>query len=250
MIDRDKFFAGVKIALFSKGYSTGEVDGINDILDAWDKYGDKDERKLGYLFATDYHETAFHMEGIDEIGKGAGHAYGQPAGPFHLIYFGRGAPQMTWYANYVRADDKAHNIGLFKPEESLVKTPELANRRDVSAWLLIAGAMDGWWTGHKLGDYFNATKSDPVGARRVINGTDKADLIAGYYRTFLNTLVNASVLDAPPVGATPQPQVPVPAPVDASKPQTAPKPLPAAPMGLLAFIIKLISMFFTRKAKP
>jgi putative chitinase len=40
--------------------------------------------------------------------------------------------------------------------------------------------------------YFNDVTDDPVGARKIINGTDKAELIAGYHRGFLIDLKNAS----------------------------------------------------------
>ena len=74
MFDRKKFFDEIRPEFFSKGLTQEQTDGIDDIFDAWDKYGDKDGRKLAYLFATDYHETATHIEGVDEYGHGAGHA--------------------------------------------------------------------------------------------------------------------------------------------------------------------------------
>jgi hypothetical protein len=45
---------------------------------------------------------------------------------------------------------------------------------------MIAGS----YTGRRLSHYINPTKEDWVGARRIINGTDKAGLIAGYARRF------------------------------------------------------------------
>jgi hypothetical protein len=57
-----------------------------------------------------------------------------------------------------------------------------------AALILFDGSIDGWFTGAKLGDYFNDAKDDAYNARRVINGTDKADLIAGYHEKFLAAL--------------------------------------------------------------
>jgi hypothetical protein len=46
----------------------------------------------------------------------------------------------------------------------------------------------GDFTGVSLENYFNAAKDDPVNARRVINGLDKANLIAGYHDKFLTAI--------------------------------------------------------------
>ena len=74
-------------------------------------------------------------------------------------------------------------------------------RPDYAAKILFTGSVDGWFTKKKLSDYFSDSKSDPVGARRIINGTDRADLIAGYYRNFLEAL-DISFIE-PPVTADP-----------------------------------------------
>ena len=50
--------------------------------------------------------------------------------------------------------------------------------------MLFDGSINGWFTGVGLPQYFDADTEDPVNARKVINGLDKADLIAGYYRSF------------------------------------------------------------------
>jgi hypothetical protein len=39
-----------------------------------------------------------------------------------------------------------------------------------------------------LENYFNDKKEDWVNARRIINGTDKAELIAGYGKKFMGSL--------------------------------------------------------------
>ena len=40
--------------------------------------------------------------------------------------------------------------------------------------------MEGWFTGKKLTNYFNGTTEDWFNARKIINVTDKADLIKDY----------------------------------------------------------------------
>ena len=42
----------------------------------------------------------------------------------------------------------------------------------------------GLFTGKKLADYMNDKETDYYNARRIINGLDKAELIAGYAKEF------------------------------------------------------------------
>ena len=63
--------------------------------------------------------------------------------------------------------------------------------------MLNGASRDGDFTGKSLEDYFNASKNDPVGARRIINGTDKARQIAGYHGEFLAAIIKAESLYDP-----------------------------------------------------
>ena len=74
----------------------------------------------------------------------------------------------------------------------LIKNPELAMRPDVAAFVMFDGMINGVFTGKKLADYFNATKTDFVNARRIINGTDRAQEIAAISKAFYADLVIAS----------------------------------------------------------
>jgi putative chitinase len=51
----------------------------------------------------------------------------------------------------------------------------------------------GRFTGRKLVDYFSDPHTDYVDARKIINGLDKANLIAGYARKF-QALLQASLI--------------------------------------------------------
>jgi hypothetical protein len=53
---------------------------------------------------------------------------------------------------------------------------------------MFAGMRKGIFTGKKFADYFSANKTDWVNARRIINGTDKARLIAEYAQDFYDFL--------------------------------------------------------------
>ena len=50
----------------------------------------------------------------------------------------------------------------------------------------------GDFTGVSLETYFNSYKDDPINARRIINGLDQANKIAGYHYKFLNAIKKAS----------------------------------------------------------
>ena len=54
--------------------------------------------------------------------------------------------------------------------------------------IMFVGMVQGIFTGKKLGDYFNKTTEDWVNARRIINGLDKANLIAGHAKKFYGAI--------------------------------------------------------------
>lgn len=85
-------------------------------------------------------------------------------------FFGRGYVQLTHRFNYEKAGKK---LGL-----NLVAVPDLALKADVACKVLVRGMIEGWFTGRRLGQYVNSDRSDYWNARRVVNGTDKAAVIA------------------------------------------------------------------------
>ena len=54
----------------------------------------------------------------------------------------------------------------------------------------IRGMREGWFTGHRLEQFFplGSNKANWRGARKIINGLDKANLIAGYAMKFYDLL--------------------------------------------------------------
>jgi putative chitinase len=62
----------------------------------------------------------------------------------------------------------------------LVNHPELALDPKIAYRIMSDGMRHGSFTGKKLSDYIHGTTADYYGARRIINGTDRAELIAGY----------------------------------------------------------------------
>ena len=62
----------------------------------------------------------------------------------------------------------------------LVGNPDLAAGAAIAGQILVNGMQEGTFTGVRLDSYINAKGTDFVGARRVVNGQDRAELIAGY----------------------------------------------------------------------
>ncbi|HTO80465.1 MAG TPA: hypothetical protein VMJ31_11885, partial [Methylocystis sp.] len=180
MTNRKAFFDIIRAKVFHGVMHQRQVDGVNSILEAWDKaVPNADARFVAYALATAHWETAGTMQPIEEYGRGCGHRYGEPAGPCGNCYYGRGFVQLTWLENYQRAEAELHKRSVLKPEESLVENPELALRPDVAAAIMIHGMLEGWFTGHKLADFFHGDCSDWIEARTIINGHNRARQVAG-----------------------------------------------------------------------
>lgn len=205
-MNRTAFFDAIR-PMFGGALSQKQVDGIEALLAAT---GNLPMSYRAYLLATAKHETADTMQPIAEYGKGKGRPYGKP-GKYGQPQYGRGYVQLTWDANYEKAD-KA--LGL---NGALLRDFDLAMQPTVAAQILVRGCSEGWFTGKKLGDYL---PGDYRGARRVVNGTDRADLIADYARKFEAALADAGrvketaktehvardVLSPKPVVASPAPK--------------------------------------------
>jgi hypothetical protein len=87
-------------------------------------------------------------------------------------YRGRGYVQLTWKVNYRRCGE---HLGI-----DLVNHPDQALDPGVAAGCMTYGMFSGIFTGARITRYVNETSIDYFNARRVINGTDKAELIASY----------------------------------------------------------------------
>lgn len=188
MIDKAVYFDRVRTSLFGGAMSQEQVDGQSVILGLWE--GDQtgtpmnDIRWLAYILATTYVETAEAMWPLEEYGHGEGRDYGVPDPDTGEIYYGRGFVQLTWKYNY----DKAGAALSLIDDRDPVEHPEIVLDSLVAARIMFRGMAEGWFTGRKLGDYFNAEKDDPIGARQIINGNDRDEEIAGYHEEFLAAL--------------------------------------------------------------
>jgi putative chitinase len=185
--------------LFGGHLSQSQVDGIEAILTAIENAGITDERKTAYILATIFHECAKTMQPIAEFGKGAGRDYGKKlkmgGGPGKRIpyntpdelYYGRGYVQLTWYENY-------ENMGRLLHVD-LLNIPELALEPAIAAAIMIKGMTGGLFTGRSLGEFMSDDHTDWVNARKIINGLDHAETIAGYAKVFYKGLTEVAAVN-------------------------------------------------------
>ena len=207
VMDHAKFFAAVRLSLFGGRLSTNQVNGMEAILVEW-QTKPFDQRWLAYMLATAFHEADGTMcaisENLNYSAAGlcatfpkyfktsqaaayarqperiANRAYANRMGNGSETsgdgwrYRGRGLVQITGrdnYAKYGIANDPDKALDPIKAIE-----------------ILFDGMINGRFTGKKLADYFSATVNDWTGARKIINGTDRASDIAGYAKKFLAAL--------------------------------------------------------------
>jgi hypothetical protein len=183
--DRDKFFEGIRDAEHLIDHLTqGQVDGLNALLGFIENDPDQaNVRNVAYQLATTYHETAHTFQPIAEFGHGHGRAYGVPDPATGQTYYGRGYVQLTWKKNY---ENFAKILGV-----DIVSNPDLVMAPENAYKVMSIGMHQGRFTGRKLADYITANATDYTHARRIINGMDRAQLIASYAEDFEKVL-NAS----------------------------------------------------------
>jgi putative chitinase len=193
------FFNRMRAGLLGPTLSAAEVKGCAAILEAcrgmpvsW----------AAYCFATAYHETAFTMQPVKEFGgpryytrmydvtgdrPRLARANGNTTPGDGVKYCGRGYVQLTWKSNYARA---GASLGY-----DLVGSPDLAMRPDIAALVMRDGMKGAWFTSIGLSDVLPgqgpATLAQFKEARRIINGRDRATVIAGYAMQFQAELNSA-----------------------------------------------------------
>ena len=184
MIDKGAFFSTVRARLGS--LDRLQVAGLETVLDACEG---APLAHAAYMLATPWHATAKTMQPVREA-----YWLSEEWRKTHLRYYpwyGRGYVQLTWKANYAKADVECAEAGLIKPGE-LLANPDLAMRPDIAAFVMRKGMDEGWFSGVSLGKVLPAsgvaTRQQYMNARTIINGHDKADLIEDYAQAFEHAL--------------------------------------------------------------
>jgi len=190
------FFDGLRGPLFGGGMTASQVEGVEAITREGRRRG-LPLPQIAYVLATAHHETGRRMQPVREgFARDDAHAvrivtamhragrirvnYAKPDRKTGRSYYGRGHVQLTWRRNYATF---AKRLGV-----DLVGDPDLALDPVVSVAILFDGMSLGLYTGKRLADYITPQSVDFVGARRIVNGTDKAELVAGYARSYLEPL--------------------------------------------------------------
>lgn len=200
MNDERDFYRTIRADPFGGRLTDGQVRGISAIRGEWMKTAPGgDPRHLAYMLATAFHETARTMRPVRETLAStddraieildrayAGGRLPQVRRPYWRrdgegrSFLGRGFVQITHRRNYRRLSEA---LGI-----DLVSDPARAMEIGIAATVLVSGMMRGLFTGVSLADVFSATREDWIGARRIVNGLDRAALVAGYGRAFLKAL--------------------------------------------------------------
>lgn len=101
---------------------------------------------------------------------------------WYYPYYGRGFPQVTHKENYEKFGKLLHI--------DLVGNPDLALSLDNSIYILVHGFKHGTFTGKSIWDYINEERVDYIGARKIINGKDRAHEIAKLAEEYYSEVYN------------------------------------------------------------
>lgn len=180
MIDKKIFFHEYRKHLDIDGKLTQkEVNAIDIFLDMVNERINKISiNEWAYIFATTFHETAFTFEPVEEAFKFSDNW--RRKNLRYYPYHGRGYVQLTWKNNYQKF---GRLLGI-----DLVKKPELAFNTKYAFEILFIGCKDGLFTGVAMQKFIVDGVPDFVKMRRVVNGNDKAEVIADYAIEFKRIL--------------------------------------------------------------
>lgn len=143
------------------------------------EYGVTDRRQIAYIVATAQHETDNFATSREYDGPNQAIRNGYGGGE---NYYGRGYVQVTHDRNY---DRMATTLG----DPRISTNPDIvAQESALGAQTTVVGMARGLYTGVGLDRYINPQNADYTAARAIVNGTDRADHIAGLARTWEQNL--------------------------------------------------------------
>ena len=187
--DRAAFIGTPKVQIqpdfsFRRGQNAANRQASAEALIAAAKAADYTRPQIAYLLATAEHESA-GFQTLEEFDSGQKYEGRKDLGNTEPgdgpRFKGRGYVQLTGRNNY---RSYANRTGI-----KLVDLPVIPmNWAAFSVYVIVDGMQRGAYTGKRLDQFVNATKQDFRNARRVVNGVDQADRIAGLAETWLAKL--------------------------------------------------------------
>jgi predicted chitinase len=179
-------------SLMASGYDLSTKDGtIAAIRQECGEHGLSRKEQVAYVLATIQHETNNTFRPIKEayyIGsesKAEKFRRNNKIIQLYYPFYGRGYIQLTHDYNYRMYGNW---LGL-----DFLSRPERVCEPPIALFIAIHGLRWGAFTTQRLGEHINDQGCDFLGARRCVNGTDKAEHIAGIARTYLDTLQSGTV---------------------------------------------------------
>lgn len=186
-IDRTRFFAALPKRLCPLK-ARPDLDGLLTRIEQDDGWVILEQ--VAYFLATIAHETGFTFRPVKE--KRASKArqpelWATQERYWPSGFYGRGYVQITWARNYAKLGRVLADAGhLDGGADSLVENPDLTLFQDVAYWIAAIGMREGLFTTRRLVQYIRSevyvggskVRADYLGARRIINGQDRAEDIA------------------------------------------------------------------------
>ncbi|ERP96799.1 hypothetical protein Q669_26520 [Labrenzia sp. C1B10] len=199
-INRKFFYDFCRLNLFDGRLSRPQVEGLELILNIWEPHHSAlDDRWLAYILGTAHHETGRTMQPVRETFANTDEQAIRTlerawkmgrlpwvSEPYWIrdadgkCWIGRGFVQLTHKTNYAKM---SHRLKI-----DLITNPDVAMQPQIAANILVRGMIEGAFTGRNLGRYFAPQKDDWRNARRIVNGLDKAELVASYARKYYSAL--------------------------------------------------------------
>lgn len=273
-MNKSKFFEEVKKSLFGGKLTQTQVNGLEAIIDEWNRQGGGQREQLAYVLATPYHEVGRAYKPIRENLNYKSAAQIRKVWPSRFktdadaspfvgnakklaikVYGGRlgnkPAPSSDGYD--FRGGGWEQRTGRVNFERiGIADNPNKILEPSFAAKSIVVGMRSGEYTGKKLSDFINNAKTDYGMARTIINadrtrktstGTIGSD-IAGYAAKFDAALKAAGYSSVVPVTKPEIPPILKPTiPV-----QNKPEPTKAKPnwlfIGIAAILIALGAIIF------
>ena len=165
----DNYFLADVCRSLNTTMTVKQGDAVRLIAEECDNVGMKDPIAFSYMLATCYHESNFLPQKERRARAGSELRRIQDR-YWYTGFYGRGYVQLTHKENYQQFSAIMGHDFINNPDKVLI--PEY------SAFILVYGMTTGAFTQRRLGHFINPYKTDLLGARRVVNGTDQAERIA------------------------------------------------------------------------